>query len=137
MGNMRTRGSTIRGMPPGKDIDGYLASVPAPERAVLEKLRRTIRAAAPGAEEKIAYGMPAFYDPGPLVAFAAFKDHCSFFPMSVATMEKFKRELQGYDRTRGSIHFTAARPLPAALVRKIVKARIGENAERARLRKGR
>ena len=137
MKNARSKGGPARRMRPAKGIDGYLASVPKPQRALLERLCRTIRAAAPKAIEKIAYGMPAFYDPGPLVAFAAFKDHCSFFPMSLATMGKFKQELKGYEGTKGSIHFTVDGPLPAALVRKIVKARIAENAERARIRKER
>jgi len=134
MKDTRAKGSLAIRLKPAKDIEGYLASVPAPERAVLEKLRRTIRAAAPKAIEKIAYGMPAFYDPRPLVAFAAFKDHCSFFPMSVATMRAFRAELKPYDTAKGTIHFTVDRPLPAAVVKRIVLARIRENEERQRER---
>lgn len=120
---------------PAKDIDSYLADVPKDVRSVLEKLRRTIRAAAPGAVEKIGYGIPMFYLSGNLVSFAAFKEHCIFFPMSLVTMKALKEDLEPYDVAKGTIHFTADRPLPAALVKKIVKARVRENEERVRSRK--
>jgi len=102
---------------------------------VVDKLRRTIRAAAPGAMEKISYGMPIFFHDGMLVGFAAFKHHCNFFPMSMATMKVFRNELKDYDPLKGTIHFEKSKPLPAALVKRIVQARVRENGERARLRK--
>jgi uncharacterized protein YdhG (YjbR/CyaY superfamily) len=106
----------------------YLADVPDDARATLEKVRASIRGAAPKAEEKIGYGMPGFYlDGHPLVYFAAFKEHCSLFPASTAVIETFADELRRYDVAKGTIRFPIGKPPPAALVRKIVKARIREN----------
>ncbi len=116
-------------------VEAYLASIPDDARAALKKLRKTIRASAPEAIEGISYGMPAFKHKGPLVYYAAFKDHCSFFPASVAVMRRFAADLKSYDQTKGSIHFTPARPLPALLVRKLVKARLAENEARQTSRK--
>jgi uncharacterized protein YdhG (YjbR/CyaY superfamily) len=111
-----------------KTHDEYLAAVSEDKRAALEKLRKAIRAAAPGAEECFSYGLPAFRLNGkPLVAFAATAKHCAFYPMSGATVEAHKGELAGYDTSKGTIRFQADEPLPAALVRKLVKARIAEN----------
>jgi uncharacterized protein YdhG (YjbR/CyaY superfamily) len=111
-----------------KTVEEYLAAVPAPQRAALEKLRRTIRAAAPKATEGLAWGMPSFRLRVWLVCYAAFKDHCSFFPMSVAVMEQHARPLKPFSTTKGTIRFTPDKPLPAALVRSIVRARIAETA---------
>lgn len=119
---------------PPADIDVYLAAVPADARAALEKLRRTIRSAAPKAVEVISYRIPTFRYHGGLVAFAAFKNHCSFFPMSYATIAAHRDELAPWYAAKGTIRFTVDRPLPAALVRKMVKARIAENEARARAR---
>lgn len=119
---------------PAKDIDDYLASVPSEARAALEKLRRTISDAAPMATEKISYGMPAFYYNGPLVSFGAFKNHCSFFPMSVSVMTSHKFQLKRYDTSKGTIRFPMNKPLPAELVKRLVKARIKENEARVRNR---
>lgn len=113
---------------PARDIDDYLATVPPQPRATLEKLRATIRAAAPKATECISYGMPAYRYHGMLVYFAAFKNHCSFFPGG--TVEKFRDELKDYPTSKGTIRFPIGKPLPAALVEKIVKARIEQNLER-------
>src|SRR5438128_10721497 len=113
-----------------KTIDEYLAALSADKRAALEKLRKTIRAAAPQAEECISYQMAAFRQNGMLVGFGATKNHCAFYLMSSGTVEAFKDELKGYDTSKGTIRFQADRPLPAALVRKLVKARIAENDER-------
>lgn len=113
---------------PAVNVDDYLAIVPEDARAALEKLRRTIRAAAPKADECISYGMPAYKYHGPLVYFAAFKDHCSFFPGGL--VEKFKSDLKGYPISKGTIRFSVDKPLPATLVKKIVKARIAQNLER-------
>ncbi len=113
-----------------KDIDTYLAAVPPEPRALLEQLRKTIRAAAPDATEAISYGMPTFKHLGGLVAFAAFKNHCSLFPMSYAVMEAHRQELGPHWTSTGTLQFTVENPLPAALVKKIVKARIAENEAR-------
>jgi uncharacterized protein YdhG (YjbR/CyaY superfamily) len=111
------------------DVDTYLGEVPGDSRAALEKLRKTIRAAAgPEAEEGVSYGIPAFKMHGrPLVAYAALKNHCSFFPMSPALIEAHAKELAGFETAKGTIRFTADKPLPSTLVRKLVKARIAEN----------
>jgi len=115
---------------PAKNVDEYLAGLPKEARATLEKLRRTIKAAAPMAAEGISYQMPMYKHHGMVVGFAAFKDHCSIFPGS-AVMDAHKDELQRYNTSKGTIRFSASKPLPAALVRKLVKARIRENEARA------
>lgn len=120
---------------PLKNIDDYLVMLPVETREALEKLRGIIRAAAPEAEEVISYQMPAFKYKGSLVGFAAFKNHCSFFPMNSKTVEAFKNELKAYKTSKGTIQFTLEKPLPAALVKKIVKARIKENEEIALAKK--
>jgi len=114
-------------------VEDYLAAVPEKSRAALEKLRKTIKAAAPEATETISYQMPAFKDHGRfLVSYAAFKDHCSLFPASNAVMEALGEELNPYFSGKGTLRFTADKPIPAALVKKIVKARIEENDARRR-----
>jgi uncharacterized protein YdhG (YjbR/CyaY superfamily) len=114
-------------------VEDYLAALPEEQRAALEKLRKTIRAAAPEATETISYQMPAFKDQGRfLVSYAAFKNHCSLFPASNAVMEALGEELKPYFSGKGTLRFTADKPIPAALVKKIVKARIEENAARGR-----
>ena len=115
---------------PAKNVDEYIAGVPKEARATLEKLRKTIRAAAPMASEVISYQMPMYKHHGMVIGFAAFKDHCSIFPGS-AVMDAHKVELKGYDTSKGTIRFPASKPLPAALVKKLVKARIAENEARA------
>ena len=113
-----------------KSIDEYLAALSEDKRAALEKLRKTIKAAAPKAEECISYQIPAFRLNGMLVGFGATKNHCAFYPMSSTTVEAHKDELKDYDTSKGTIRFQPEKPLPAALVRKLVKARIAENAGR-------
>lgn len=120
---------------PAKNVDDYLAAAPEEVRPVLEKLRRTIRAAAPKAEEVISYQIPMFKYHGPLVFFAAFKNHCSFYVVSKQVMETFSSELRPWDTSGTTIHFSAKNPLPASLVKKIVKARIEENEARVKIRK--
>ena len=117
-----------------KNVDEYLAGVPKEARATLEKLRQTIKAAAPMASEGISYQMPMYKHHGMVVGFAAFKDHCSIFPGS-AVMEAHKEELSRYDTSKGTIRFPADKPLPDALVKKLVKARIKENEARAKGKK--
>jgi uncharacterized protein YdhG (YjbR/CyaY superfamily) len=108
----------------GKTVDQYLAAVPEPARSTLDKIRATIRSVVPKeTEEVISYGMPAFKYKKVLVWYAAFADHCSFFP-TAAGIEQFKEELKGYKLSKGTIQFPVDRPLPAALVKKMVKARL-------------
>jgi uncharacterized protein YdhG (YjbR/CyaY superfamily) len=109
-------------------IDEYLARVTADQRVALEKLRQAIRAAAPKAEECISYQLPAFRQDGMLVGFGATTSHCAFYLMSTSTVKAHQRELKDYDTSRGTIRFPPEHPLPATLVRKLVKARLGENA---------
>ena len=114
-------------------VEDYLAALPAEMRAALEQLRTTIKAAAPEATETISYQMPAFRNQGRLlVSYAAFKNHCSLFPMSMQVIKDHMAELQPFYAGKGTIHFTADKPLPSALVNTIVKARIEENAARSR-----
>jgi uncharacterized protein YdhG (YjbR/CyaY superfamily) len=109
-------------------VEEYLAQVPEPARTTLTTMRARIRAAAPKeATEKISYGMPAFYYDGWLVAYAAFQKHCSLFPMNASLVAEFAGELKGYKMSKGTIRFALDQPLPVALVRKIVKARVAEN----------
>jgi len=110
-----------------RTIDQYLDGLDVENRAALEKVRRAIRAAAPAAEECISYGMPAFRLEGKLIAgFRAAAKHCSYHPMSGATVATLGAELAAYETGPGTIRFAAASPLPATLVRKLVKARIAE-----------
>jgi uncharacterized protein YdhG (YjbR/CyaY superfamily) len=114
-----------------KTIDEYLAALSADKRAALEKLRKTIKAAAPKAQECISYGLAAFRLNGKaLVAFGATANHCAFFPMSSSTVQAHKDEFKNYDTSKGTIRFPADKPLPVALVKKLVKARIAENEGR-------
>ena len=118
-------------------IDEYLATLSEDKRTVLQVLRRTIKSAAPKAEECISYGLPAFrLDGKPLVAFGASANHCAFYPMSSSTVADHKDELQGYDTSKGAIRFPVDKPLPATLVRKLVKARIAERAARTKTKGG-
>jgi uncharacterized protein YdhG (YjbR/CyaY superfamily) len=105
-------------------IDEYLATVPEPQRTTLQKVRAAIRAAAPReAAEIISYRIPAFKYKQVLVWFAAFADHCSLFP-TAAVIEQFKSDLKPYKLSKGTIQFPASKPLPAALVKKMVRARL-------------
>ena len=117
-----------------ESVDDYLASVPADARAALLKLRKTIQSAAPKATEEISYQVPTFKHHGGLVAYAAFPDHCSFFVMSTEVMRAHAAELENYPVGKGSIRFPADKPLPATLVKKLVKARIAENEGRTQSR---
>ena len=115
--------------PKHKTIDEYLDGVKATnQRAALEKLRKTIRATAPTAEECISYGLAAFRLNGrPLVAFGAWAQHCALYPMSAKTVKAFQDLLKNFETTKGTIRFSTDRPLPTALVKKLVKARLAEN----------
>lgn len=112
-------------------ITAYLAALAPDKRTVLEKLRAQIKAAAPDAIERISYGMPAFDLDGPLVGYAAAKAYCSFFPMNGTTVAEFAEELAAFDTAKGTIRFDSKKPLPPALIKKIVKSRIAENKAKA------
>lgn len=122
-------------MGPGRapDVETYFAWLPEPYYTTLDQVRKAIRAAAPkSATEGIYYGMPAFhYKGGGLVAYAAFKGHCSLFPMSGSLIAEFSDDLAGYKTSKGTIQFPVDKPLPAALVKKIVKARVTQNEAKA------
>jgi uncharacterized protein YdhG (YjbR/CyaY superfamily) len=111
-----------------KTIDEYLASVNGQHRDALQEIRQTIHVVAPKAEECISYGIPAFRLNGrSLVYFGGWANHCAFYPGSSATLKKFRNELRDFQASNGTIRFSSRKPLPAALVKKLVKARIAEN----------
>lgn len=119
----------MKARPEGVTHDHYLARLPDDKRAALERLRRSIKAAAPRAEECMSYQLPAFrLDGKVLVLYGATAKHCSFFPGSGTAVDAHRDELRGYSTSKGTIRFDADKPLPATLVRKIVKYRIAENA---------
>ena len=110
-----------------KDVDAYLESLPMDARKALENLREVIRATAPQSEEGFSYGVPAFRFKGkPLVCYAAFKNHCGFYPMSPEVLSRFIPDLANFETAKGTIRFQAKKPLPAVLVKRIVKARLEE-----------
>jgi uncharacterized protein YdhG (YjbR/CyaY superfamily) len=108
--------------------DEFLAGIDEPARSALQKLREQIRAAAPDAEEYMGYGVPAFRQNGALVSYAAAKSHLSFYIQSPQTLEAFADRLTGFKTSKGSISFQPDKPIPATLVRQLVKARLAENA---------
>ena len=121
------RGSAAKGRGAPKNVGEYVAGVPEPARSALNKLRAAIRSAVPRqATETISYGIPAFKYKGVLVWFAAFSNHCSLFP-TASVIEAFKNELKGFTTSKGTIQFPTDKPLPAALVKKMVKARVAQN----------
>jgi uncharacterized protein YdhG (YjbR/CyaY superfamily) len=122
-----------RGMAPAKTVDEYLKPFSPVVRNVLEKLRQTIKAAAPEAEELISYQMPGYKYLGMLVYFAAWKTHIGFYP--AGTLEAFKNELSGYERSKGTIKFPLDKPIPFGLISKIVKFRMKENEAKKILKK--
>jgi uncharacterized protein YdhG (YjbR/CyaY superfamily) len=111
-------------------IDEYLDALPENVRIALENLQKTIKSAAPKAEELISYQMPAYKYHGMLVYFSAFKNHCSFFPGSSLPLPELEDELKSYRTSKGTLQFTSDKPLPASLVKKIVKARMKQNEAR-------
>jgi uncharacterized protein YdhG (YjbR/CyaY superfamily) len=115
-----------------KNVDEYLAGVPEPARGTLNKMRAAIRSAVPPeATEVISYGMPAFKHKGVLVWFAAFSNHCSLFP-TASVIDAFKNELKGFSTSKGTIQFPTDKPLPTALVKKLVKARVAQTESKKR-----
>jgi len=126
------RSFAAKGNRASKDVDDYLARVQQPARGTLNKIRAAIRSAAPSeATETISYGIPAFKHKGVLVWFAAFSNHCSFFP-TASVIEAFKDELKGFSTSKGTIQFPTDKPLPAALVKKMVKLRVAQNESKKR-----
>jgi len=114
-----------------KTVDEYMAALPDGARATLEKIRKAIRAAAPRATEGISYQMPMYKQNGMLIGFAAFKNHCSIFP-GPGAIDRHKNELKGYETSKGTVRFPIGRPLPATLVKTLVKGRIAENEAKAK-----
>ncbi len=128
------RGSAGKGRGTPKNVEEYLARVSEPARSTLKKIRAAIRSAVPRqATETISYGIPAFRHKGVLVWFAAFSDHCSLFP-TASVIEVFRNELKGFTTSKGTIQFPTNKPLPTALIKKMVKARVAqiENKKRDR-----
>src|SRR6266478_2442161 len=122
--------SAAQGNGAPKDVEEYLAGVPEPARSTLSKVRAAIRTAVPaGTAEIISYGMPAFKHNEVLVWYAAFSNHCSLFPTG-AVIEAFKKELKGFSTSKGTIQFSTDKPLPIALVKKLVKARVAQSASK-------
>lgn len=118
----------MRNAPVAADVDHWLSRLAPEPRAALEKLRAQIHAAAPDVEETISYGQPTFMLHGHLVAFGAFKKHLSFFPMSSTIIAKFP-DAAPFTTSSGTMQFQPDKPIPAALIRKIVKSRIAQNLE--------
>ena len=126
------RRSAAKGSGAPRNVDEYLAGVPEPARSTLNKMRAAIRSTVPPeATETISYGMPAFKHKGVLVWFAAFSNHCSLFP-TASVIEVYKNELKGFSTSKGTIHFPMDKPLPTALVKKLVKARVAQNESKKR-----
>jgi uncharacterized protein YdhG (YjbR/CyaY superfamily) len=126
--NSKSRGTAGKRTAAPKTIDEYLSGVPEPARRTLKKMRAVIRSFVPAeATECISYGIAGFKYKGPLVWFAAFANHCSFFPGNSTLIATFKKDLQGYQTSKGTIRFPVDKPLPVALLKKLVKTRIAQN----------
>jgi uncharacterized protein YdhG (YjbR/CyaY superfamily) len=122
-----SRGSRMGRRSAPRNVDEYLACVSEPTRSTLNKMRAVIRSVVPPeATEAISYGIPAFNYKGRLVWFAAFSKHCSLFP-TAAVIEEFKKDLKGFTISKGTIQFPIDKPLPTALIKKLVKARVRQN----------
>ena len=125
---LQTQGSRLAA------VERYIAATPPELQEMLRTLRRAVRSAAPAAAEGISYRMPAFWCDGPLVCYAAFRRHCSFFLGSVRVRTRFRRELSPYSGGKGTVRFFPGTPIPVSLVRQIVRERVRENRTRAELR---
>jgi uncharacterized protein YdhG (YjbR/CyaY superfamily) len=122
----RGRFSVAKSAVAPETVDEYLAGIPEPARAALNEMRAVIRAAVPSeAIETISYRIPAFKHGRVLVWFAAFSNHCSLFP-TASVIEAFKSELKGFSTSKGTIHFPLNKPLPTALIKQLVKARVAQ-----------
>jgi uncharacterized protein YdhG (YjbR/CyaY superfamily) len=111
-----------------KDPDAYLEQLSPEKRATLERVRKAIRAAAPEAEEGMSYGMPAFIQGKPIAGYAASANHCAYYPMSGSVVAALASDLEGYETSKGAIRFPIGKPLPATLIRKLVRARLADLA---------
>lgn len=107
-------------------VEEYMEDVKPEFRKTLEHVRKTIKSVIQESEEKIYYGMPSFFAPKPVIAYAAFVKHCSIFPMSGSTLKDFKDELKDFEQTKGSVHFTPDHMIPDDLIKKIIEARLKE-----------
>jgi len=116
--------------PVAKSVDEYLMRLPDAQRTVLQKVRKAIKETAPKAEESISYMIPAYKYKWALVYFAAFTNHCSLFGATKSILKTFEEELRPFKTNGGTIHFTPEKPLPIALIKRIVKMRMKENEER-------
>jgi len=120
------------------EVDRYLAKVPEPARSTLDRVREVIRSVVPAeTTEGISYGIPTFKYKGGLVAYAAFKNHCSLFPMSAALIDAFGDEVAKYRTSKGTLQFPVDKAPPAALLKKIVKTRIAQQDARAKVKRSR
>ena len=117
-----------------KTVDEYIGTFPVATKKIMQQVRKTIIDAAPEAEEVISYNMPAYKQEGMLVFFAAYKEHIGFYP-TPGGIEAFKKELSVYNSAKGSVQFPIDKPMPLALITKIVKYRVKENQEKASLKK--
>ena len=127
-GKSSKRSSGPKGKVVPKSVDEYLVRIPEPARSTLSKIRAAIRSVMPPeAVETISYRIPAFKHKRVVVWFAAFSDHCSLFP-TAAVIQAFKDELKGFSTSKGTIHFPIGKPVPTALVKKLVKARLAQLA---------
>jgi uncharacterized protein YdhG (YjbR/CyaY superfamily) len=117
-----------------QSIDEYIATFPENVQAALQKVRATIKAAAPDATEKISYQMPTFYLKGNLVYFAAWKNHIGFYPIP-SGMAAFEEELSQFERTKGGVQFPLDKPMPLDLITRIVEFRVAENLKKAETKK--
>jgi uncharacterized protein YdhG (YjbR/CyaY superfamily) len=114
-------------------VDEYLARVPEPARSTLQNVRAVIRSIVPPeTTEVLSYGIPTFRYKRGLVSYAAFKDHCSFFPLGASVLDAFEDQLKPYRAAKGTLHFPLDKPLPSALIRRIVKARLAQNETQKR-----
>ena len=118
----------MKGKALAKNVDEYLAEIPEPAKSALKHIRAVIRSVVPNeTTEVISYGIPMFKYNG--VGYAAFKNHCSLFPTGSGVLDQFEKELRGYRTSKGTIQFPSDKPLPDALMKKIVRARVKENRE--------
>jgi uncharacterized protein YdhG (YjbR/CyaY superfamily) len=135
IGARPTHAGTLPVMPdrqsPTAQVDAILASIPSDQRELLERVRRTIAAAAPEAEESITYGMPAFrYHDRSLMSYSPFKQHCSLFPMSGAVIGRHRDQLASFETGKGTLRFTPSHPIPADVIVALVHDRMAEIDER-------
>ncbi|MBZ5680989.1 MAG: DUF1801 domain-containing protein [Acidobacteriia bacterium] len=129
--NARDRASAAKDNLAPKTVDEYLAAVPEPARSTLTRIRAVIRSVVPpGTTETISYQIPMFKYKGALFGYAAFSNHCSLFPMGSSVIQVFKKELQGFSLSKGTIRFPVDKPPSASLLKKLVKARIAQNEQK-------